>query len=80
MTPTEEKNYVRMYMYLKEITRYQTPEQLSRGCRKGYGLEYEEALEYAYENVIETAKQAVKGIRFPKKKETPNEDQTTEHA
>lgn len=55
----------RMYDALKRITKYQTPTQLQRGAEKEYGLQYEEALEYAYENVLQEAKLAIKGMRRP---------------
>jgi hypothetical protein len=55
----------RMYDALKRITRYQTPMQLQRNSEKEYGLQYEEALEYAYENVRQEARLAIKRIRRP---------------
>lgn len=73
MTPTETRNFVRMYSALKEIARYQTPDQLRRGSQKEYGLDSSEALEYAYENVLETARRATKGVRLPKQKATGND-------
>lgn len=54
---------------LKRIAAYQTPDQLRRGAEKQYGLSYEEALEYAYENVLSEARVATKGKRRPKPKE-----------
>lgn len=57
----------RMYDALKRIARgYQTPDQLRRGSEKQYGLAYTEALEYAYENMQQDAKNAIKGLRRPK--------------
>jgi len=55
----------RMYDALKRITKYQTPTQLQRGAEKEYGLQYEEALEYAYENMQQEARLAIKGMRRP---------------
>lgn len=55
---------------LKRITRYQTVEQLRRSSDRQYGLEFVEALEYAYENVIQEARDATKGKRRPKSTET----------
>jgi len=55
----------RLFDALKRIASYQTPDQLRRGSRKQYGLEAEEAIEYAYENVLEEAKRATKGLRRP---------------
>lgn len=54
-----------MWATLKEISKYQSPEKLRRQSEKQYGLSYEEALEMAYENVIEAAKRAVAGIKKP---------------
>ena len=58
-------NEQRYYDALKQITNYMTPDQLRRNSEKMYGLPYEEALEYAYENAINVARQAVKGKRRP---------------
>jgi len=55
---------LRMFNALKTITRYMSPDKLRREADK-YGLEYEEALEMAYENVLQTAKDAIKGMRRP---------------
>lgn len=52
---------------LKRIASFQTPEQLRRTSEKQYGLNYEEALEMAYENMLHAAKDAVKGRRRPVK-------------
>lgn len=43
---------------------YQTPAQLERGSGDQYGLDYTEALEMAYENIQDLAKQSVKGVKF----------------
>lgn len=58
-------NELRYFDALKRIASYQSPEQLRRVSEKQYGLEYVEALEMAYENVIDEAKFAVKGRRKP---------------
>jgi len=42
---------------------YQTTSQLRRNCEKECGLDYEEALEMAYENIQDLAKAAVKGVK-----------------
>lgn len=59
---TNEQTY---YDALKRIASYQSPTQMRRGAEKQYGLDYEEALEMAYENVLEEAKAAVRGKRRP---------------
>lgn len=50
---------------LKRIASYQSPEKLRRNAIRQYGLTAEEAIEMAYENVIEEARRAVKGKRRP---------------
>ena len=56
----------RLYDTLKCIARgYQTTDQLRKESEKRYGLEYHEALEYAYENIQQEAKFAIKGVRRP---------------
>ena len=58
---------VRLYDALSFIAKgYQSPEQLRRTSEAKYGLRYEEALEYAYENLISDAKEAIRGVRRPK--------------
>lgn len=53
----------RFYVALKRITAYMTVAQLRRAAERQYGLEHTEALEMAYENVIEEAKTALRGYR-----------------
>lgn len=53
------------YDTLKRITKYDSVERLRRTAEKAYGLPFEEALEYAYENVISEAERAVRGRRRP---------------
>lgn len=64
--PTD--NELRYYDALKRITEYATVEQLRRGAEKDYGLPFEEALEYAFENIKGEAEAAVRGRRRPKVK------------
>ena len=54
------------YDALKRITLYQTPERLRRASEKDWGLGFEEAIEYSYENIKQEAKDAIKGKRRPK--------------
>lgn len=63
MTDKQKQNYNKMRDALIEITKYQTPEKLRRDSEKDWGVEYEEALEMAYENIQETAKFSVKGVK-----------------
>lgn len=59
----------RLYGALKRITQYQSPERLRKNSWKDWGLDDgNEALEYAYENVLSEAKNAIRGVRLPKAK------------
>lgn len=65
--PKRQSNEQHYYDILRHIARnYQTADQLRRGAEKEYGLDFEEALEYAYENIIYDAQRAIKGKRRPK--------------
>lgn len=55
----------RYFDALRDIATYLTPEELRRSSKAEYGLDYEEALEMAYENVIATAKAAIRGRKRP---------------
>ncbi|MBD3762600.1 hypothetical protein [Rhizorhabdus sp.] len=59
-TPLE----VKLYDALKRISQYEQPERLIKNAERVYGIPGEEALEYAYENVLGEAKRAIKGVRI----------------
>ena len=64
MTDKQKEKFNKLYDALKRISKvYETPNQLKRSCGNYYGLEYQEALEMAYENIQGEAKLAIKGIR-----------------
>ena len=42
---------------------YQTPTQLRKGCKSDYGLDFEETIEMAYENIQSDAKFACGGVK-----------------
>ena len=64
MTPKQKEQFNKMRSTLKRIaTGYQTPDQLRRDAGRGYGLEAEEAIGYAYENIQAEAANAVRGVR-----------------
>jgi|WetSurMetagenome_2_1015567.scaffolds.fasta_scaffold274336_2 hypothetical protein len=65
MTEKQKKDFLRMHLALKTISRYMTLNQLKRQSRNRFGLEYPEALEIAYENVVDTAKAGAKGVKLP---------------
>ena len=56
---------VTYYDVLKRIASYLPPNKLRREAEKQYGLDYEEALEMAYENVLIEAKSALRGKHRP---------------
>lgn len=64
----ERSNELRYFDALKRIAAYETPDQLRRGASREkpeWGIGFEEALEYAYENVLDEARRATKGRRRP---------------
>lgn len=61
MTEQQRINYNRMLITLRRISRdYASPDQLRD---EDDGLDYEERLEYAYENIQADAELAYKGVR-----------------
>ena len=68
MTKKQEEDFSIMYGALDRIAnRYMTPARIrSDAEKKNSALSYEEYLEMAYENIQNTAKAAIKGVRFPK--------------
>lgn len=68
MTPLELK----LFCALKLIAKgYDSPDRIRRNCEKKYGLPYEEAIGYAYENIQSEAAAAIKGLRLPKQPRKP---------
>ena len=67
-----EKELLQFKMMHQTLTRiakdYMTPDQLRRKSQKSFGLDYEEALEYAYENMQQSAKNTLRQVRLPKPK------------
>lgn len=53
------------YDALKRITMYDFPERLRKRAEKDYGLSGDEAIEMAYENVLNVARLAIKGKKRP---------------
>ena len=60
------ENEQRYFDALKRITLYYSVDQLRQCCQREYGLEFEEGLEMAYENVIQEAHNALRGRRRPR--------------
>lgn len=63
MTPKQKQQFNKMLLALRTINQYSTIRQLQKDSGTDYGLEYEEALEMAYENIKTEAQFAIKGIK-----------------
>lgn len=62
-----EKHYAQMFAALQRIRAYQPPERLKKHSAEDWGLDDgNEAVEYAYENVLQEAKIGLHGVRKPK--------------
>ena len=61
-TPLE----IKLYVALKRIASYQSPDRMRQSSQKDWGVDYEECLEMAYENLQQEARIATKGLRLPK--------------
>lgn len=59
------KREQKLYDALKCISLYMSPDRLARNAEKLYGLQPEEALSMSYENIINQAKEAIRGLRRP---------------
>ena len=61
-------NELRYFDALKRIAKYTMPDTMKRDNERGrgYGLDADEEIAMAYENVILEAKNAVRGKRRPK--------------
>ena len=58
-------NEQRYFDALKRIAAYMSPERLQRDAENLYGISGAEAIEMAYENVLNDARMATKGKRRP---------------
>ena len=65
ITEKQVQQFNQMRNALIKISKgYQTTKQLKKGSETEYGLDYEEALEMAYENIQADAALNVKGIKY----------------
>ena len=55
----------RFWRALHTISKYMPPRELVAKSERVYGLPPSEVIEYAYDNVLNTAKGAIKGTRKP---------------
>lgn len=67
-------NELRYYNALRRILSYQTIARLRKHSERDWGLSFGEALEMAYENVMEDARRALKGKRKPTTGGSRNEE------
>jgi hypothetical protein len=66
MTSAQEKHYAQMFHALQRIKAYQSPERLKKHSAGDWGVDDgNEAIEMAYENVLQEAKNGLKGVRKP---------------
>lgn len=63
ITEKQKIQFNLMLSALKRITQYQSPEKLQKNSKKNWGLDYEEVLEMAYENIQEEAKSACRNVK-----------------
>lgn len=64
LTSKQVEQFNRMRSALLLISNgYQTTKQLRKDSESHYGLDFEEAIEMAYENIQTAAKQGCKGIK-----------------
>lgn len=70
MTKRQIQQFNAMRRALINISKgYQTPKQLRKDSERDYGLDFDEAIEMAYENIQEEARVAVKSVRAIKNNE-----------
>ncbi|WP_346236728.1 hypothetical protein ABDK00_014150 [Niabella insulamsoli] len=63
ITEKQKAQFNRMLQALQRIKAYQSPDRLRKNSDKDWGLEYEEALEMAYENMQTDASNGCKSVR-----------------
>jgi len=64
MTPKQAEQFNLMWNTLKAIQKdYMTPEKIRKESQKMYGLDFEETIEMAYENIQGLAKEVTSKIR-----------------
>jgi hypothetical protein len=57
------EQHAQMRSALQRIKAYSPPEKLRKQAEKKYGLSEEEAVEMAYDNVLQEARDGLKGIK-----------------
>lgn len=65
MSDKQKQQFNSMLYALKTIAKdYSTPKQLRKSSEKDFGIDYEEALEMAYENIQILAQKVTKGVKI----------------
>lgn len=63
ITEKQKQQFNLMLNALKKIKAYQSPEKLRKDSEKDWGLDFEEAIEMAYENIQSEASFACKNVK-----------------
>jgi hypothetical protein len=63
ITEKQKQQFNLMLNALKKIKAYQSPEKLRKDSSKDWGLDFEEAIEMAYENIQSEAAFACKNVK-----------------
>ena len=63
ITERQKQQFNLMLNALKKIKAYQSPEKLRKDSKRDWGLDFEEAIEMAYENIKNEANFACKNIK-----------------
>lgn len=62
----QEHDYAQMYLALKRILAYQSPARMRKNSERDWGLNFEECIEMAYENIQQEARNGIRGVRRPR--------------
>lgn len=54
----------KLWIALKRITAYDAPRKMRRHSERDWGLPFDEAIEYAYENIQQEARNAIRNVRM----------------
>ena len=63
ITEKQKQQFNQMLNALKKIKAYQSPEKLRKDSSKDWGLDFEESIEMAYENIQGDAAFACKNVK-----------------
>lgn len=63
ITEKQKRQFNIMLNSLKKIKSYQSPKKLRKDSEKEWGLDFEEAIEMAYENILLEASYASKNVK-----------------